>query len=249
MTTPNKRTAIVTGSSGGIGTAVCQALRNDGFWVAGLDVAPSHDGDGPDQHFDVDVTDEASVRDAIGKVVAQRGTIDGLATVAGITGPFKRSHEIEVEEFDRLIAVNVKGTWLVAKHVITHMLSEGTHGSIVYISSINGLVGGKAIPMYHATKGAVRLLAKADAVTYGPAGIRVNSVHPGSIQHTPMTDAAASNSPFSLEEYERRMIEAHPLGRRGEPSEIADAVAFLLSDRSTFITGTEVVVDGGYTAR
>jgi NAD(P)-dependent dehydrogenase (short-subunit alcohol dehydrogenase family) len=200
------------------------------------------------RHYDVDVADEPSVRSAVTAVIDARGPIHGLVNAAGITGPFKPAHEVAVEDYDRLFDVNVKGTWLRTKHVVTHMLATGTRGSIVNISSINGIVGGTAIPLYHATKGAVRLMAKADALTYAPAGIRANSVHPGFIG-TAMAEAVAASSSFGRDEYDRRMKEAHPLSRRGEPEDVANAVAFLLSDRSAFITGTEIVVDGGFTAR
>ena len=114
-------------------------------------------------------------------------------------------------------------------------------------SSIHGITGGKNVPLYHATKGAVRLLSKSDAAAYGEYGIRVNSIHPGSMD-TRMSRISAERSPIGLEAYYRQLVGGNPLPRQGKPSEIAYAVLYLASDESRFTTGAELVVDGGYTA-
>jgi NAD(P)-dependent dehydrogenase (short-subunit alcohol dehydrogenase family) len=116
------------------------------------------------------------------------------------------------------------------------------------VSSINGIVGGSAVPIYHASKGAVRLMAKSDALTYAKDGIRVNSIHPGSIT-TAMSASVVAAHGDQGSEYDAKIIESHPLGHRGEPDDIAYGVLYLASDESKFVTGSELVVDGGYTAR
>ncbi|KAA9155649.1 SDR family oxidoreductase [Amycolatopsis acidicola] len=242
------KTAIVTGAAGDLGRATAKKLAEEGATVVNFDRAAAEGGwDGlAVRDRIVDVTSEESVATAVEEVVAELGAPDILVNAAGIIGRPAPSHDATVEEFDRIFGVNVKGVWLMTRAVVPHMISAG-RGSIVNFSSIHGLTGGKTVPLYHATKGAVRLLSKADAAAYGEYGIRVNSVHPGSMRSR-MSRAAAENSAIGPEAYYRQLVGGNPLPRQGEPEEIAYAVLYLASDESAFTTGAELVVDGGYTA-
>ncbi len=134
----------------------------------------------------------------------------------------------------------------MTKHVVPGMIEKGA-GSIVNFSSIHGLTGGRNVPLYHATKGAVRLLSKSDAAAYGSYGIRVNSIHPGSM-NTRMSRRSAEQSDIGAEAYYKQLVGSNPLPRQGQPDEIAYGVLYLASDESRFTTGSELVIDGGYTA-
>ncbi|TFD86979.1 SDR family oxidoreductase [Cryobacterium lactosi] len=242
------KVAIVTGGSGDLGGACVRLLARHGARVASFDLA----GPGEPWHdpaitsIDLDITDPAQVERAVARVADEIGAPDILINAAGIIGRAAPSHESTMEEFDRIFNVNVKGTWLMTKSVVPHMIAA-RRGSVVNFSSIHGLTGGKSVPLYHATKGAVRLLTKADAATYGEYGIRVNSVHPGSM-NTRMSRTAAEMSAIGPEAYYRQLVAGSPLGRQGEPDEIAYGVLYLASDESRFSTGSELVIDGGYTA-
>lgn len=240
--------AIVTGGRGELGAATVRLLAAHGATVAVLDRTEPTEADQIDgvHQLVADITSEADVERAVAAAVREIGAPDILVNAAGVLGPGKPSHEVTVEEFDQVFDVNVKGTWLVTKHVVPYMTARGS-GSIVNFSSIYGITGGTSVPMYHATKGAVRLLTKADAATYGPQGVRVNSVHPGSM-NTSMSKGAAERSPLGAEEYRHRLVGNNPLPRQGEPIEIAYAVLYLASDESSFTTGAEFLVDGGFTA-
>jgi len=242
------KVAIVTGGSGDLGAAVVRMLAAQGASVANLDrTAPARPRE-TDAVADwtLDITDAGQVEDTVRQVTERFGAPDILVNAAGILGRPAPSHEATEDEFDAVFGVNVKGTWLMTKYVVPLMIERG-RGSIVNFSSIHGLTGGGNVPLYHASKGAVRLLSKADAVVYGPHGIRVNSIHPGSMR-TRMSSSSAEGSPLGAEEYYRQLVSGNPIARQGEPDEIAHGVLYLASDESSFTTGTELVVDGGYTA-
>lgn len=246
------KVAVVTGARGGIGSAVVRHLLDEGASVACLDLdVPNSEvvDELGDRAFgvSVDVSDETSVREGVARVVEVFGEITALVNVAGVLGVSKPPHEVDRVDFDRTFAINVTGTWLMTKHVVPSMMRAG-HGSIVNMASVAGLLGGTPMSTYHATKGAIRSMSKADAVTYAPHRVRVNSIYPGSIA-TPMSDLAAANSPEGAEAYRRRLDAAHPLGRRGEPSDVAFGVVYLVSDESAFVTGLELVIDGGFSSR
>ena len=142
--------------------------------------------------------------------------------------------------------VNARGVFLCTKHAIPHLRRRGG-GSIVNLSSIYGLVGAKDNPPYHASKGAVRIMSKTDALLYAEEGIRVNSVHPGFIW-TPMVEGFL-RAAGDVEEGRRQLDRLHPVGHIGRPQDVAYGVLYLASDESAFVTGSELVIDGGYTAR
>jgi NAD(P)-dependent dehydrogenase (short-subunit alcohol dehydrogenase family) len=175
------------------------------------------------------------------------GKIDVLVNNAGIVGTTKPTHEISEEEWDRLMTINVKGVFFCTKHVIPYLQKNGG-GSIINLSSIYGLVGAADVPPYHASKGAVRLMSKTDAMLYAKDKIRVNSVHPGFIW-TPLTETLGEQFPQGVEVYREHLNKLHPLGHVGEPNDIAYGILYLASDESKFVTGSELVIDGGYTAR
>ncbi|HVI26659.1 MAG TPA: glucose 1-dehydrogenase [Xanthomonadaceae bacterium] len=251
------KTCIVTGAALGLGRASALRLAQEGARVALFDL---HDAEGEALaaelqaqghaagYWRVDVSDEASVARAIGEVVARFGALDVLVNNAGIAGANKPTHELSVEEWERVQAVNVRGVFLCTKHAIPHLQRAGG-GSIINLSSIYGLVGAPDVPSYHASKGAVRLMSKTDALLYAADRIRVNSIHPGFIR-TPMVEHHLADS--GAADLEAAIVDVghlHPLGHMGEPDDVAWGVVYLASDEAKFVTGSELVIDGGYTAR
>jgi NAD(P)-dependent dehydrogenase (short-subunit alcohol dehydrogenase family) len=174
------------------------------------------------------------------------GNIHVLVNNAGISGVSKPTDEITEEEWDRVMSVNVKGVFFCTKHVIPYMRKTGD-GSIINLSSVYGIVSSPDVPPYHASKGAVRIMTKTDAFLYAKNKIRVNSVHPGFIW-TPMVENYAK-SQGEVGEVRKFLDSLHPIGHIGEPDDIAYGILYLASDESKFVTGSELVIDGGYTAR
>ena len=251
------KTCIVTGAALGIGRACALRLAGEGARVALFDMLDA-EGEALARELQqqgaaaayrhVDVADEAAVAQAIDAVAARFDGLHVLVNNAGIAGANKPTDQLTEAEWDRVQAVNVKGVFFCTKHAIPHMRRAG-QGSIINLSSIYGLVGAADVPPYHASKGAVRLMSKNDALLYAAERIRVNSVHPGYIR-TPMVEHHLRDS--GAADLEAAIVEVgrlHPLGHMGEPDDIAWAVVYLASDESKFVTGSELVVDGGYTAR
>lgn len=257
MNRVKNKTCVITGAALGIGRACALRLAEESARIAVFDVLDEEGArlvaeltaSGASARFwHVDVSDEARVKSAMDEAAAHFGSIDVLVNNAGISGVNKPTHEVTEAEWDRVQAVNVKGVFFCTKHAIPHMLRAGA-GSIVNLSSIYGLVGGPDVPPYHAAKGAVRLMAKTDAMLYAPDRIRVNSIHPGYIW-TPMVENHLRNSGATdIEAAKAQVGSVHPLGHVGEPDDIAWGVVYLASDESKFMTGSELVIDGGYTAR
>jgi NAD(P)-dependent dehydrogenase (short-subunit alcohol dehydrogenase family) len=249
------KVAIVTGGGTGIGEATCHRFVEEGAKVAILDFHPDNGrlvaealaAKGGDALFvRADVSKETEVAEAVRQVLARWGTIDILVNNAAVTGVNKFAHEVTVEEWDQIFAVNVRGVFLCTKHVVPVMMAA-KRGSIVNFSSIYGLIGNDDLPPYHATKGAVLSMTKTDAMCYARDGIRVNAVHPGSTK-TPLFMKAGETYPGGLDHYLTMMKEKHPL-TLGEPVDVANCVLFLASDESRFVTGSSLVCDGGYTAQ
>lgn len=250
------KVAIVTGGSLGIGRAACQLFAQEGAKVAICDVRYC---DGKDLVDDIiseggiagfwkmDVADENSVKTTVDDVVRRWGKLDVLVNNAGISGINKPTHEVSLEDWNRVISVNVTGVFNCTKFAIPYLKKNGK-GSIINLSSIYGLVSAPDVPPYHASKGAVRLMTKTDALLYAADGIRVNSVHPGFIW-TPMVENHLKGSNQNTEEGRAAVAALHPLGHMGEPMDIAYGLLYLASDESNFVTGSELVIDGGYTAR
>lgn len=248
--------AIVTGAAGGIGRAVCKLLAQEGAKVALTDlrdqngknvVRQINDSGGIAEYWHLDVSDEKEVAQVIPEINAKLGGINVLVNNAGIAGVDKPTHEMAEDEWDKVMNVNVKGVFLCSKHTIPFMQKCGG-GSIVNMSSVYGLVANAAIPAYNASKGAVRLMSKTDALLYAKDKIRVNSVHPGWIWHEEL-EAYASKAPQGMEAFMKELNAMHPIGHVGLPEDVAYAILYLASDESKFATGSEVVIDGGYSCR
>ncbi|KRD79747.1 glucose 1-dehydrogenase [Lysobacter sp. Root983] len=248
---------IITGGSLGIGRACAQRLAEEGARIAIFDLLdePGHAAIDAIQargaqarYWHVEIADERSVAAAVAGVAAHFGAIDVLVNNAGIAGANKPTHEITEAEWDRVQAVNVKGVFFCTKHVIPHM-KRARAGSIINLSSIYGLVGAPDSPPYHASKGAVRLMTKTDAMFYAADAIRVNSIHPGFIWTPMVVGYLRAGGAVDLELARGALSKHHPLGHVGEPDDIAWGVVYLASDESRFITGSELIIDGGYTAQ
>jgi NAD(P)-dependent dehydrogenase (short-subunit alcohol dehydrogenase family) len=249
------RVAIVTGGSLGIGKACCEVLARQRAKVAVTDILDKEGkklaeeikgAGGVAEYWHLDVTNEKEVEKVFSEVAKTFGKIDILVNNAGIAGVSKPTHEITAEEWDRVISVNVKGVFLCTKYAIPYMRKAGG-GSVINMSSIYGIISATDVPPYHASKGAVRLMTKTDALFYAKDKIRVNSVHPGFIW-TPMVEGYLK-SLGNVEEGRKALDSLHPIGHVGESDDIAYGVLYLASDEAKFVTGSELVIDGGYTAR
>ncbi|WP_404364315.1 SDR family NAD(P)-dependent oxidoreductase [Marinobacter sp.] len=247
--------AIVTGGAVGIGRATAQRMAEEGATVVIADIqddegrvlAESINNEGGQAtYWHCNVGDERAVVGTVQGVVDEFGRLDVLVNNAGISGANRPSHELTEDEWDEVQIVNVKGVFFCTKAAIPHMRASGG-GSIINLSSIYGLVGAPDIPAYHASKGAVHLMTKTDALTYASDRIRVNSVHPGFIW-TPLVEKFLEDQ-GDVAEGRRSLDSLHPLGHVGEPDDVAWGIVYLASDEAGFVTGTELVIDGGYTAR
>jgi NAD(P)-dependent dehydrogenase (short-subunit alcohol dehydrogenase family) len=254
------KVALVTGGASGIGAASAETLAREGAKVVISDIdEPAGEAllssigaaGGQAVFFKQDVTDEAQWQQVVAEIEQRHGRLDILVSNAGIGIMAPSIVEMSLADWRRQTAVNLDGVFLSVKHCLPLMRKSGG-GSIVMTSSIAGLRGSATLAGYCATKGGVRLFAKAIAMECALLGdgVRVNSVHPGIID-TPIwgkirPDLAGGgrNAPIDIEEYGRR---GAPLGRVGTPQDIANGVLFLASDASSYITGAELVIDGGIT--
>ena len=244
------KVALITGGASGMGRSEATIFAREGARVVVADLLET-DGSrtvddikaagGQARFVRLDVASEAEWQAAIDATVAAFGTLDVLVNNAGISGTFDQDM-LSTSAWDSLMNVNARGVFLGMKSAIPVMQRAG-HGAIVNISSISGFVGQTGVHMgYNASKGAVRIMTKTAAVQFAKDGIRVNSVHPGFMP--PMRTSKTSADP----EWRAKMLKAVPMRREGRVEEVAHAMLFLASDEASYITGTELVVDGGYLA-
>ena len=244
------KVALVTGAASGIGAATARRFAAEGASVALTDVraevgaalAETLNADGHRARFvPLDVTSESQWEAAVARVTGRFGPPTVLVNNAGIYAR-RLIEDTSPAELDRMMEVNVKGVFLGIKAVLPAMRAGGG-GSIVNLSSVAGIIGSAISSDYNASKGAVRILTKCAALQYAKDGIRCNSVHPAPID----TDMGWQAMPAG--EIRERRLQEIPLGRMGTADEVANAILFLASDEASFVTGSELVVDGGLTAQ
>lgn len=247
------KTAIITGAGSGIGRATAKIFAREGAKLlisdiaaeAGMETLEALKAAGAAALFmKIDVSKPSEVAAMVAKAVETYGRIDCAFNNAGIEGEGAVTHKCSEENWHRVIAINLTGVWLCMKAEIEQMLKQGGGGAIVNTSSLAGLAGSVGGPAYVASKHGVAGLTKTAALEYGRHGIRVNAVCPGPIR-TPMMRRIMRGSA----EAEQRFIRAEPLKRFGEPEEIGESVAWLCSDRASYVTGLAMPVDGGAIAQ
>ncbi len=245
------KVAIVTGGNFGIGRATAIAFAKRGAHVVVVDNVEDKENTtlklisnaGEDAFFvQCDVSKGEEVRSMIEKTVAKYGRVDFAFNNAGIEGQMANTHECTEENFDKTMAVNLRGIWLCMKNEIPEMLKH-QKGVIINCASVAGLNGFAGLPAYTASKHGIVGLTKSSALEYAKLGIRINAVCPGVI-HTDMIDRVTGKDP----EVEKQYISMEPIGRMGDPEEVAEAVIWLCSDAASFVTGVAMPVDGGFIA-
>jgi len=248
----NSRVALVTGAGSGIGRATALAFARDGWDVVVSDMNEEHN-DETARHIQrmghnvlaetADISRPPDLERLFEDTRAAFGRLDAACNNAGIEGDQAPTADCTIDNWDRVLSVNLKGTWLCLKHEIPLMLESGG-GSIVNVASVAGMVGFAGMPAYVASKHGMNGLTKTAALDYATENIRVNAVCPGAIE-TPMIDRFTDG-----EAEQREQLEAmHPVGRMGTPDEVADAIIWLCSEEASFVTGHIMPIDGGLTAR
>ncbi|MEO3854556.1 SDR family NAD(P)-dependent oxidoreductase [Acrocarpospora sp. B8E8] len=228
--------AIVTGAASGIGAATAERFAAEGAVVYAADIAADPRDDGRTFYRRLDVADLDSWGTLVAEIADRHGRIDVLFNCAGFVGSYDSLTEIDLDDWHRIVAVNQTGVFYGMRSVIP-VMRQARAGAVVNMSSAWGLIGSAGVSAYQAAKGAVTVMTKNAAMSYAADGIRVNSVHPGLIT-TPMTDAQDP-------EISAELVRQTPLGRAGRADEVASAALFLASDEASFITGAQLVVDGG----
>ena len=241
----NEKVDIITGGASGIGLATAKKLLSEGAKVVLADWNDDVDEIAKSLNSEAigiktDVSNENEVKNCVNQVIEKFGHVDMLVANAGIGGGPNKPHEVSLDEWNKVVAVNQTGIYLFNKYVIAEMLKTGG-GSIVNTSSMYGLVGSNTSFAYSATKGAINQMTRSEALVYARNGIRINAVAPGYVD-TPILAEVPK-------EYKDAMANSLPVGRLGEDVEIANLISYLLSDDASFITGSIVPIDGGYTAQ
>jgi NAD(P)-dependent dehydrogenase (short-subunit alcohol dehydrogenase family) len=248
------KVALITGAGDGIGGGIAIRFAEEGASVGVLDINEAKcyetvqriaDKGGKALPLVCDISDPDAVHQGVQDLVKAFGTVTTVVNNAAVM-PAGKLHETSIEDFDRVIAVNLRGTFLVNREVIPMMLEHGS-GSIIHMSSVTGLLGLPGIAAYSATKGALAALTRAMSTDYASAGIRVNCVSPGTID-SPMLHnfVAAQSDPTRIR---REFDEIHPIGRVGTIEEVASIFVFLASDEASFVTGANYTVDGGLSVK
>ncbi|MFN2099979.1 glucose 1-dehydrogenase [Altererythrobacter sp. MF3-039] len=249
------KAAVITGAARGIGRAAAVLFAKEGADVLvsdilgeeGEETAELVRAEGRKGHFIAcDTSDEDQVIALMAGAAENFGRLDCLVNNAGVEGHIAPIVDSDTEQFDRLVSINLRGVWLCIKHAVPHMRHFGNGGSIVNLSSLAGNVGYAGLAPYVMSKHGVNGITKASAIEYSAEGIRTNSVSPGCIQ-TDMIDklADALGAPSAAE----ALAPLHPIGRLGTSEEVAEAIVWLCSNRASNVTGTQLRVDGGFTAQ
>lgn len=245
------KVALVTGGASGIGRAAAELLAARGAQVVTADIAEKpQDSESSIEHVRVDMTDDGEVASLVSGVTARYGRLDTLVTAAGIC-IYDSAADAKPQDWRKVLSVNLDGAFLAAHHALPALRASGG-GSITIVSSVQAFVTQTGVAAYTASKGALNALARSIAVDEAANGIRVNAVCPGSVD-TPMLRGAArmfsDGTDAAVEQLVATWGRSHPLGRVARPSEVAEAIAFLASDRASFITGVALPVDGGLLAQ
>lgn len=239
-----EKVAVVTGGASGIGLATTKKLLSEGANVIILDLKMDEEiinsFGGNAIYLKCDVSNEENVKNCIEEIIKKFNHIDYLVANAGIGGSASKPHEVSMDEWNKVISVNQTGIFLLNKYVINEMLKSGK-GAVVNTSSMYGLVGSTTSFAYSASKGAINQMTRSLALTYARDNIRVNAIAPGYVD-TPILSMVPDN-------IKEAMGNELPIGRLGKDTEIANLICYLLSDDASFITGSIIPIDGGFTAK
>ena len=254
------KVVVVTGGAGGIGRAVCRRLALEGARVAVTDVddhagetlaAALRDGGTDASYWTLDVADPAAIRDVFGQVVERFGSLDVLVNSAGLGAAGASAEGCTADSREHCLDVNVRGVFQCTRAAVEHMRRARpgpAGGSIINLSCLCDLLGGTGPQPHQPAASAMRLMTSADALLYAADGIRVNALQSGFIW-TPRVAALGQGFEAGVDGYRRHLGALHPLGHVGEPDDVAHGIVYLASDESRFVTGSELVIDGGYSAR